>query len=70
MNKSSKFWTREDGIRLQHVDTKLWLTSSTQHKFGHPISGQLEVAASKQSGKYEEWQTMEGIYFSDEQSNI
>jgi len=54
---------REQPVKLQHVDTKMFLSSNEKFKFGHPISGQLEVAASKNSGKNEEWKTMEGIYF-------
>lgn len=66
---SAEYWMREKGIRLQHVDTKLYLSSSKEFAFGHPISGQHEVAASKNAGKNEEWQTMEGIYFSDKNTD-
>ena len=56
-------WTREQPVRLRHVDTGNFLMSTGQHQFGHPIEGQREVAAVKQgSAQQTSWTAMEGLY--------
>ena len=50
-------------VQFKHEDTGAWLTSSSRHKFGRPIGGQLEVAAKGSSGKDAQWRTTEGVYF-------
>jgi hypothetical protein len=37
--------------------------------YNNPISGQIEVSASKKSGQNTEWVAQEGIYFSDRNFN-
>ncbi|KAI9319458.1 MIR motif-containing protein, partial [Dichotomocladium elegans] len=54
-NSAGRYWTREEPIQLVHVDTKHYLSSNPNHKYGQPIPGQLEVAASKSSSKMTRW---------------
>jgi dolichyl-phosphate-mannose--protein O-mannosyl transferase len=63
---NTKVWKREVPITLQHKQTKQFLSSSGQHRFSHPINGQLEVAARSSSGPGEQWIAQEGIYLSSE----
>ena len=59
----TQVWTRERPVRLRHVDTGNFLMSTGQHQFGHPIEGQREVAATKQSqSPQSSWTAMEGLY--------
>jgi dolichyl-phosphate-mannose--protein O-mannosyl transferase len=59
-------WKREQPITLQHKQTKQYLSSSDRHRFGHPISGQLEVAARSKASSDEQWIAQEGVYISNE----
>lgn len=54
-SSSTKHWLREEPVQFVHVDTKYYLSSSAQHKYGQPIPGQLEVAAAKSSSKNTKW---------------
>lgn len=54
-SSSTKRWLREEPVQFVHVDTKYYLSSSAQHKYGQPIPGQLEVAAAKSSSKNTKW---------------
>lgn len=62
-SSSDKTWIREKTIQLVHENTYAYLTSSSNHQFGHPIPGQLEVAASRSSSKNSQWIAQEGVYF-------
>ena len=50
-------------VKLKHPETKAYLSSSLNNRFGRPIAGQLEVCGKKKSGKNEEWVATEGLYF-------
>jgi hypothetical protein len=52
-------------LTSEHVDTGLYLSTSKSYEYGNPIRGHLEVSATKESGKNEEWATQQGIYFPD-----
>uniref|UniRef100_H2YW58 MIR domain-containing protein n=1 Tax=Ciona savignyi TaxID=51511 RepID=H2YW58_CIOSA len=60
---SGKYWKRNNFVRLQHVETKAYLTCSDQ-VYGRPIHGQQEVMAilkdDSRSANY--WKTMEGVF--------
>ena len=66
-SKSDDFWQRERSVRLVHVDTDQYLTSSKRHTFGNPIPGQLEVYASSSANSDNVWVAQEGIYFSSQE---
>lgn len=55
LNSGDKVWMRENPVQLYHEDTRSYLSSSTSHQFGHPIPGQLEVAATKYASKNTQW---------------
>jgi len=56
-------WKREKNIKLQHVDTKHYLSASKKNVFPQPISGQLEVFGTSSENKNNLWSAQEGIYF-------
>ncbi|KAI9013089.1 MIR motif-containing protein [Gaertneriomyces semiglobifer] len=58
-------WSRETGVRLQHVETGKYL-SAGKAEYGRPISGHREVAAVGSSTSTESWTAQDGIYFSHE----
>ncbi|KAI8142438.1 MIR motif-containing protein [Fennellomyces sp. T-0311] len=62
---SGKHWLRETPVQLIHVESKAYLTSGTNHQYGQPIPGQLEVAGAKTSSKATQWMAQEGIYFAE-----
>ncbi|KAF9583487.1 hypothetical protein BGW38_009351 [Lunasporangiospora selenospora] len=67
VNKSAKFWMRESDIRLKHVNTDRYLSTSSQFVFGNPIPGQQEVAAHSLNQQGDQtWSAQEGIYFAEE----
>jgi dolichyl-phosphate-mannose--protein O-mannosyl transferase len=41
--EKGNFWKREQSVRLQHVDTSLYLSSNTKHRFGNPIPGTIII---------------------------
>lgn len=55
MKSGDKTWNREVPIQLMHEDTNTYLSSYFKYQFGHPIPGQLEVAASKSASKESQW---------------
>lgn len=54
-NPSSKFWLREEPIQLVHLDSKVYLSTSPNHRYGQPIPGQLEVAGTKSQSSNTRW---------------
>lgn len=64
-------WVRERSIKLQHVDTSKYLSTSSNQLFTQyncpncPINGQQEVSAWKDDGDAV-WTAEEGIYFGDD----
>ncbi|ORY96378.1 MIR motif-containing protein [Syncephalastrum racemosum] len=67
-NPSSKFWLREEPIQLVHLDSKVYLSTSPNHRYGQPIPGQLEVAGTKSQSANTRWAAQEGIYFAENKS--
>lgn len=55
------FWSRDDAVRLQHVDTGHYL-HMTGNSFGRPIAGQYEVCAHYSSSAGSYWKVQEGVY--------
>jgi dolichyl-phosphate-mannose--protein O-mannosyl transferase len=62
-SKKAGVWNRESQIRLKHVDTSKYLSSSTSYVFRNPIPGQLEVCAVKSPSDDTVWEAREGLYF-------
>lgn len=54
------YWERDEKIMLKHMDTEVYLSVSG-HKYGSPISGQLEVVGSSHV-QAADWLAGEGIY--------
>ena len=48
-------------VKLKHVETGVYLSSS-ERKYGRPISGQQEVCGRK---KADWWAATEGVYFTE-----
>ncbi|KAK4516034.1 uncharacterized protein ATC70_010995 [Mucor velutinosus] len=63
LNSGDKMWHREQPVQFVHEDTYAYLSSNSNHQFGQPIPGQLEVAASRSASKNTQWMAQEGIYF-------
>jgi len=63
---ATDFWRREKEVELVHQETSNYLSASTSYVYRSPIPGQLEVHASRYSGKGSKWIAQEGIYFADE----
>ncbi|CAO3696660.1 unnamed protein product [Umbelopsis ramanniana] len=59
----SKEWMREESVRLVHVETKKYLSTSPRFTFAAPISGQLEVSCGGKDGSITLWAAQEGVYF-------
>jgi dolichyl-phosphate-mannose--protein O-mannosyl transferase len=55
LQSGDKTWIRENTIQLVHENTYAYLSSFANHQFGHPIPGQLEVAASRSASKNSQW---------------
>jgi hypothetical protein len=53
-------------FNVEHVDTSKYLSMNTKYQFGHPISGQLEIAGTTRITDGEHWIAQEGIYLSSE----
>lgn len=62
LNAGDKTWIRENPVQLIHVETHAYLSSFSNHQFGHPIPGQLEVAASKTASKNSQWMAQVQIF--------
>ncbi|KAJ3048654.1 Stromal cell-derived factor 2-like protein 1 [Rhizophlyctis rosea] len=67
-DKKSGFWLRENPIRLQHIQTKKYLSSSGDRQFGRPIQGQLEISGANSAGAGELWVATEGIYYASNET--
>lgn len=57
----SRYWQKNESIRLKHVDTGMWLSLSG-NIYGRPIFGQLEVVCSTNPESSSNWKTAEGVY--------
>lgn len=57
----SRYWVKNESMRLKHVDTGMWLSLSG-NVYGRPIFGQLEVVCSEKSDTSSYWRTAEGVY--------
>ena len=64
--KSESFWGRENPIRLQHVDTGVYLAASKKYEYQNPIPGQLEVHGAEAASTDNVWMVQEGLFFSDQ----
>ena len=64
-DKGATHWLRETSVRLKHQDTNMYLTSTAQYKFQHPIPGQQEVYGSRTASALTQWAAQEGIYIAD-----
>ena len=53
--EAGDYWVREKRVRLVHVDTGRFLSSSVRHQFRHTITGQLEVAAVNSKSEDNVW---------------
>ncbi|KXZ49241.1 hypothetical protein GPECTOR_22g833 [Gonium pectorale] len=56
-----KVWKQNTKVRFKHVDTGSYLFSHDV-KYGQPIAGQFEVAATGAKSKNTEWLAAEGVY--------
>ena len=50
-------------VKLKHVETGAYLSSSPDKRYGRPISGQLEICGKSKAGKNELWIATEGVFF-------
>lgn len=57
----SRYWQKDESVRLKHVDTGVWLSLSG-NIYGRPIFGQLEVIGATNSDSTSFWKTTEGVY--------
>ncbi len=60
----SKYWMRDEDVRLSHGETGKFLFSSKQFTYGNPIPGQFEIsAAGSNKAKSDQtlWSAQEGI---------
>lgn len=57
----SRYWQKNESVRLKHVDTEMWLSMSG-NSYGRPIFGQMEVICSRSSDSNSFWKTSEGVY--------
>lgn len=57
----SRYWQKNESIRLKHADTGMWLSLSG-NIYGRPIFGQLEVVCSTNPENSSYWKTAEGVY--------
>lgn len=56
-------WMRDQKVKLKHVETGAYLSSSPDKRYGRPISGQLEICGKSKAGKNELWIATEGVFF-------
>lgn len=59
---NGKFWEREKGVRLKHVDTNMYLHATGTHQYSRPIDGQREVCATGKASNMNKWVATEGFY--------
>ena len=55
---STGHWKRNGYVSIYHPETNKYLAPSGR-EFGRPISGQMEIVASKSNSK---WKAMEGVF--------
>ena len=55
---STDVWKRSGYVSIFHPETNKYLAPSGK-EFGRPISGQMEIVASKSNSK---WKAMEGVF--------
>ena len=55
-------WEVDAPVRLAHMQTQAYLMSHDK-KYGRPISGQQEIAASRARTASSLWAAAEGVYF-------
>ena len=61
-DKVGPIWKKDQKIRLQHRQTKAFLSCSNT-KFQRPISGQSEVCGTSRSDANSVWKADQGVYF-------
>ena len=61
-DKVGPIWKKDQKIRLQHRQTKAFLSCSNA-KFQRPISGQSEVCGTSRSDANSVWKADQGVYF-------
>ncbi|CAG8495337.1 2776_t:CDS:2 [Rhizophagus irregularis] len=55
LDKSTTYWLREQKFQLLHVETSAYLFANEEYVYNNPISGQIEVSATKKTGENTEW---------------
>ena len=65
----SKDWMREESVRLVHVETKKYLSTSPRFTFAAPISGQLEVSCGGKDGSITLWAAQVRMFNNAENSS-
>jgi len=58
---TSKYWSRNDKVRIKHVATEHFLHVSGD-TYGRPINGQSEISAYPSANANNYWEAAEGIY--------
>lgn len=58
---SSKYWSRNDKVRIKHVATEQYL-HVTGDTYGRPITGQHEICTYPSANSNNYWEAAEGIY--------
>ena len=61
-DKAGPVWKKDQKVRLQHRQTKAFLSCSNT-KFQRPISGQSEVCGTSRSDANSVWKADQGVYF-------
>jgi dolichyl-phosphate-mannose--protein O-mannosyl transferase len=61
-DKAGPVWKKDQKVRLQHRQTKAFLSCSNT-KFQRPISGQNEVCGTSRSDANSVWKADQGVYF-------
>ncbi|KAF9435536.1 Stromal cell-derived factor 2-like protein 1 [Entomortierella beljakovae] len=69
LNKD-EYWMRESPVKLQHVNTGTYLSSSSKHVYGNPIPGQQEVASHRLDYSDQKWSAQEGFYFAERENEL
>lgn len=57
-------WDRSKKVYLRHVDTKAYLTSSGNLRYGGATAGQLQVSARSRRTSECYWKVNEGVFYS------
>jgi hypothetical protein len=74
---NTKYWIRDQPIRLRHADTKKHLYTRKADKFtnqncrGCPIIGQLEISSKSAASESNSlWKSNEGLYFPHDSTEL